>query len=61
MAPRTHPRPHKFKQTEVSRAIRAASRAGQHVTAVTIDRDGQITVQMVEREADKAAEQTLTA
>jgi hypothetical protein len=41
--------PVRFRETEVARAIRAADRAGQQISTITIDRDGQVTLQVARR------------
>jgi hypothetical protein len=50
----------RFRELEVARAIRAADRAGQEVSAIHIDRDGQVTLQVAQRET-KEPEQQSTA
>jgi hypothetical protein len=53
--------PVRFRETEVARAIRAADRAGQQISTITIDRDGQVTLQVEKRPADENEERPSAA
>jgi hypothetical protein len=46
----------RFQEREVARAIRAADRAGQQISTITIATDGQVTLQVEKRSADKTEE-----
>ena len=39
----------RFQEREVARAIRAADRAGQQISTITIATDGQVTLQVAKR------------
>jgi hypothetical protein len=50
----------RFQERELTRAIRAADRAGQQVSTIHIDRDGQVTLQ-VARRSEQTEEQPTAA
>jgi hypothetical protein len=43
----------RFRKQELTRAIRAVTEGGQQVSAVHIDRDGEVTLEVEKRPADK--------
>jgi hypothetical protein len=52
----------RFSEREVARAIRAADRAGQRVSAIHIDRDGQVTLCVAKgADAKEATDEQSTA
>jgi hypothetical protein len=53
--------PVRFRETEVARAIWAADRAGQQISTITIDRDGQVTLQVEKRPVNETEEQPTAA
>jgi hypothetical protein len=52
--------PTRFREVEVARALRAAARAGRDVDEIHIDRDGQVTLRVAKRQADKTEETAAT-
>jgi len=44
--------PHTFRQSDLTRAIRAAVKAGVRVVGATVDRDGQIQVIIAQGDGD---------
>ncbi len=54
-------RPCTFRQQDVTRALRAAGAAGCPVQRVEIDRDGKITLVMIEPAEDQSAEEPARA
>ncbi len=46
--------PHTFRQSDLTRAVRAVVKAGLEVARVTVDAEGQIAVIMVHEDDDPA-------
>ena len=53
--------PCRFKEVEVARALRAAERAGQHVSTIHIGSDGEVTLHVAQRDTKETEERPTAA